>query len=132
MGFAKAKFRIVGAKASVDGLAIVDTGSLMSVVDEEVAKALGLRPSGRTVRLTTLSGEEVSCNEMLTEFFEVEGETLAYERVAVCKLPDSVKKKLGAMEVDPRLIIGVVTLEAAGFTVNPVTGKLEKVGWLAL
>ena len=43
-----------------------------------------------------------------------------------------MKKRLKAMNVDPRVIIGVVTLEAAGLTVNPITGKLEKVGWLAL
>ena len=50
----------------------------------------------------------------------------------MCKLPDNVRDKLRAMGADPRVIIGVVTLEAAGFTVNPLTGKLEKVGWLAL
>ncbi len=132
MGFAKAKFKIVGAEESIEGVAIVDTGSLMSIIDEEVAEKLGLKRTGRTVKLTTLSSEGVLCNEMLAKSFEVEGETLTYERVAVCKLPENVKEKLKAMGVSQFLIIGVITLEAAGFAVNPLTGKLEKVGWIAL
>ncbi len=114
------------------GVALVDTGSPMTVVDRGVAEALGLRPTGRTVKLATLSGVEVLCSEAVAELFEVEGEALAYERAAVCELPGSVREKLSAMGADPSLIIGVITLEAAGFAVNPVTGKLERVGWLAL
>ena len=116
----------------MEGIAVVDTGSLMSIVDEGAAGTLGLTPTGRTVELTTLPGEEVLCNEVLVKVFELEDERLVSERVAVCELPDNVKGKLKAMGADPWLIIGVVTLEAAGFTVNPLTGKLEKVGWLAL
>ena len=36
------------------------------------------------------------------------------------------------MDVSPNVIIGVITLEAAGLTVNPLTGELEKLGWLSL
>ena len=132
MGFAKARFKLMGGRASMEGIAVVDAGSLMSVVDRSAAETLGLTPTGRTVKLTTLSGEEVLCNEVVVKVFELEDERLVSERVAVCELPDNVKGKLKAMGADPRLIIGVVTLEAAGFTVNPLTGKLEKVGWLAL
>jgi len=132
MGLAKARFKIVGEKASLRDVAVVDTGSLMSIVDEEIASTLGLKPTGRTLRLTTLSGEEVLCEEMLSMSFEIEDERLAYERVAVCKLSEKVKERLKAMRVSPHVIIGVMTLEAAGFVVNPLTGKIEKVGWLAL
>jgi len=132
MGFAKARFKLLGERTSMEGTTVVDTGSLMSIIDRGAAETLGLTPTGRTIKLTTLSGEEVLCNEMLVKVFELEDEKLVSERVAVCELPDNVKGKLKAMGADPRVIIGVVTLEAAGFTVNPLTGKLEKVGWLAL
>jgi len=132
MGFAKARFKLLGEETSLEGTAVVDTGSLMSIVDRDVADTLGLTCTGRTIKLTTLSGEEVLCDEMLVRVFELENEKLVYERVAVCRLPNNVKHKLRAMGADPRVIIGVVTLEAAGFTVNPLTGRLEKVGWLAL
>jgi len=104
----------------------------MSIVDRDVADTLELMRTGRTIKLTTLSCEEVLCDEMLVRVFELEDEKLVYERVAVCRLPNNVKHKLRAMEADLRVIIGVVTLEAAGFTVNPLTRKLEKVGWLTL
>ena len=132
MGFAKAKFKLLGEKDSLEGTAIVDTGSLMSIVDKEAADGLGLERTGRFLRLTTLFGEEASCDEMLSKVFEVKGEKLVSERLAVCRLPRDVEERLRAMEASPHVIIGAVTLEAAGFTVNPLTGKLEKVGWLAL
>ena len=132
MESAKARFRLSGTKGSLEGLALVDTGSLMCVVDEEAADRLGLKPTGRKLKLTTLSGGEVMCGEMISEFLELEGEKLVSERVAVCSLPGSVKGKLEAMDVSPNVIIGVITLEAAGLTVNPLTGELEKLGWLSL
>lgn len=132
MGFTRAKFRVSGDKDCIEGAAIVDTGSSMSIIDEKSAERLGLRRTERTIKLTTLSGEEVACDEMLVNVFEVEGERLVSERVAVCDLPGGVTEKLRAMGAHPHIIIGVVTLEAAGFAVNPLTGKLEKVGWLTL
>lgn len=132
MGFTRAKFRISGDKDSIEGIAIVDTGSLLSIIDENIAEKLGLKRTERTIRLTTLSGEEVICSEMLTSAFEIESEKLVSERVAVCKLPNNVSEKLRVMGVYDGVIVGVVTLETAGFTVNPLSGKIEKVRWLAL
>lgn len=132
MGFAKAKFKVVGDKGSLEGTAIADTGSLMSVIDEILVDKLGLKYTGRALELTTLSGEEITSNEALINAFEVEGERLVSERVAICKLPNNVKEKLRAMGAHEQVIIGVITLEAAGLTVNPLKGRLEKVGWLTL
>jgi len=132
MGFARARFRIQGASGQVSGEALVDTGALMTVVDEALSSSLGLRPTGRTIRLTTLSGHEVICKEALSELLELEGETLLAERVAVCALPEQVKEKLRELGVHEGILIGTITLEAAGFVVDPVTGRLRRVGWLAL
>ena len=132
MGFTRAKFRVSGDRDCIEGIAIVDTGSLLSIIDENIAEKLGLKPTKRTIKLTTLSGEEVMCSEMLTSAFEIESEKLVSERVAVCKLSNNVREKLRVMGVYEGVIIGVVTLETAGFAVNPLTGKIEKVGWLAL
>ena len=132
MGFTRAKFRVSGDRDCIEGIAIVDTGSSLSIIDENIAEKLGLKPTKRTIKLTTLSGEEVMCSEMLTSAFEIESEKLVSERVAVCKLSNNVREKLRVMGVYEGVIIGVVTLETAGFAVNPLTGKIEKVGWLAL
>ena len=132
MGFTRAKFRVSGDRDYIEGTAIVDTGSLLSIIDENIAEKLGLKPTKRIIKLTTLSGEDVTCSEMLTSAFEIEGEKLVSERVAVCELPNNVREKLRVMGVYDGVIIGVVTLETAGFAVNPLTGKIEKVGWLAL
>ena len=64
----------------MEGAAIVDTSSLMSIIDSGAAEALGLTPTGRTVKLTTSSGEEVLCDEMLVRVFELEDERLVFER----------------------------------------------------
>lgn len=116
----------------VEGLAIVDTGSLMSVVDEELGEKLQLTYTGRFVKLTTLSGEEVTCREALSITLTLEDEKLISERVTIYRLPSNIKEKLRAMDVHDQVIIGVLTLEAAGFVINPKTGKLEKIGWLAI
>lgn len=128
MGFAKARFKVLGDKGSLEGTGIVDTGSLMSVIDEDLADELGLKYTGRSMELTTLSGEEITSTEALISALEVEGERLVSERVAVCRLPNNVKEKLRAMGAHEQVIIGVITLEAAGFTVNPLKGRLEKSG----
>jgi predicted aspartyl protease len=53
VGFAKAKFRVSGDRDCIEDTAIVDIGSLLSVIDESVAERLGLKPTGRVVKLTT-------------------------------------------------------------------------------
>ena len=132
LGFVRTNFEIFGEKKSLRGIAVVDTGSLMTILDRSIAESLNLKSTGRSLELTTLSGEKVFCSEMVTSKLIVEGETLVSERVAVCELPTNTKEKLKAMDVDPYLIIGVITLEAAGLKANPVTGKVEKVGWVSL
>jgi len=65
-------------------------------------------------------------------FHVVEGERLVSERAAMCKLPSDVKEKLRAMGANEQVITGVITLEAAGLTVNPLKESPEKAGWPAL
>lgn len=36
------------------------------------------------------------------------------------------------INVHDQVLIGALTLEATGFAVNPKTGRLEKIGWLAI
>lgn len=132
MGIVRANFRISGELADLGGIALVDTGSSLSLVEQAAAEKLGLRPTGRSLKLVTLSGEELHCSEALTSFLELEGECLAQERVGICRFPETVIKKLRTMRLHPQVIIGLISLEAAGFAPNPRTGKLEKVGWIAL
>lgn len=51
MGFAKAKFRLMGDRSDVEGLALVDSGAWYTVIDEELAKHLGVKYTELTVAL---------------------------------------------------------------------------------
>ncbi|MBS7653355.1 hypothetical protein KEJ13_09545 [Candidatus Bathyarchaeota archaeon] len=44
----------------------------------------------------------------------------------------NIREKLMVMNVLYQGITGALTLEAAGFVANPKTGRLEKIGWLAV
>ena len=49
------------------------------------------------------------------------------ERAAVCALPEQVKEKLREPGVHEGILIGAITLEAAGFVVDPAAGRLRRV-----
>lgn len=60
MGFAKAKFRLIGDRGSTEGFALVDSGAWYTVVDEELAKHIGVRYTGLIITLTSFSGHRIA------------------------------------------------------------------------
>jgi predicted aspartyl protease len=132
MGIVLSRFRLVGTKGSASGKAVVDTGTLMSILDRDFAEQIGVERTGRKIDLMTLSGQIVSCEEVLVKELEIEGERLLSEKMAVCELPENVKKMLREKEASENLIVGAVSLELAGYGIDPRTRKLVKVGWLGV
>jgi len=65
----------------------------MSILDRDFAEQIGVERTGRKIDLMTLSGQIVSC-EVLVKELEVEGERLLSEKMAICELPENVKKML--------------------------------------
>jgi predicted aspartyl protease len=132
MGIVLSRFRLVGTKGSASGKAVVDTGTLMSILDRDFAEQIGVERTGRKIDLMTLSGQIVSCEEVLVKELEIEGERLLSEKMAVCELPENVKKMLREKEASENLIVGAVSLELAGYGIDPRRRKLVKVGWLGV
>ena len=79
MGFAKAKFRIVGSRGSLEGIALVDTGAWLTVIDVELAEGIGVKYTGLTVVLTSFSGHKVSCREAVVDSITIEGKVAPLE-----------------------------------------------------
>lgn len=64
--------------------------------------------------------------------FEIEGEALKYEAVAVAEIPEGVRETLAKSELDGRVVVGLLTLERANMLPDVATGKLKKVGTFVL
>jgi len=95
----------------LETLAIVDTGASYTIIPSRVDERLGGLPrSGRRVRVKTAKGEDVL--EEAMALVELEGEK-GFTPVLVSASLDEV-------------LIGLLTLEAFGLKVDPITGRLEK------
>lgn len=121
---AKARFKLVGDRGSIEGLALVDSGDWYTVVDEKLAEGIGVRYTGLTVILTSFSGHKITCREAIVNSIALEGKSAPLELVAVCQIPKSVRELLRKYEVCDQLVVGVHTLERLGFAIDVVTHKL--------
>jgi len=95
---------------------LVDTGSMLTWMPRKTLEGLGISPRG------------------VRQFKTIEGKTIERETgVAVVEYEglETVAEIVFAEESDGS-VMGVTTLESLGFRVNPITGKLEYIGLLAL
>jgi len=95
---------------------LVDTGSMLTWMPRKVLDALGVKPRG------------------VRQFKTIEGKLIKRETGVVVVEYDgleTVSEVVFAEESDGS-VMGVTTLESLGFRVNPVTGKLEYIGLLAV
>jgi len=93
----------------------VDTGSIFPWISKHRLSRLGLKPT-RKRRFKTIDGRELEREVGLV--------TLKYNESEITV--ETVFAEEGDVEV-----LGVIALEAMGYRVNPLTGKLEYVGLLA-
>lgn len=124
MGFASAKFRLVGDGGTAEGLALVDSGAGYTVIDEELAKTLNVGYTGLTIVLTSFSGQRISCREAVLKSITIEGKTAPSELVAVCSIPEPVEELLKKQGANHQLVIGVHTLERLGYAIDVIEHKL--------
>ena len=59
--------------------------------------------------------------------FEVEGEVLKYEIVAVAEIPENVKRVLSQSGLDENVVVGLLTIERANMVPDTTTGTLRRV-----
>ncbi len=95
---------------------LVDTGSMLTWIPKKTLVALGIKPRG------------------VRQFKTIDGKLIERETgvvVVECNGLETVSEVVMAEETDGS-VMGVTTLESLGFRVNPITGKLEYIGLLAV
>lgn len=127
MGTVRARVVVTGSKGSREGTALVDTGAVMTVVDRDVADAVGVVYTGRRGALMSATGHRLEGEVAVVRELIVEGEVLDYEKVLAVRLNEEVKKALRSLDVDDSIIVGVTTIELAGFIPDTATGRLRKI-----
>lgn len=95
---------------SISTKALVDTGATFTVLPENLANQLGLKPIGEKVKVPTAKGPDEL--ELAHALLEINGR----KRI----MPVLISK-----HVD-RTLLGVITLEAMQLRVNPLTWELEE------
>lgn len=128
----KASITINGDKSSISGVALTDTGSALTLLDEVIANMVGVRISNRKIRLVVADGHEVVAELGVIKELIVEGESLLEVHVGVTKFPEKVKEILRNLGLADWCVIGLATLEILGLVPNTSSGKLEKVGVIIL
>jgi predicted aspartyl protease len=127
LGTVRARVVVTGSKGSREGTALVDTGAVMTVVDRDVADAVGVVYTGRRGALMSATGHRLEGEVAVVRELIVEGEVLDYEKVLAVRLNEEVKKALRSLDVDDSIIVGVTTIELAGFIPDTATGRLRKI-----
>lgn len=94
---------------TIEASALVDTGATFTTIPRKISDKLGLRVTGkRKVRTAT----QIETLEQSFASIEING-NLTVSPVLVSETLD-------------KILIGVITLEALGLTVDPTTGQLKE------
>ncbi len=117
----------MGCRGSAEGVALVDTGAIFMLLDRDVAEFVGVRYTGKTVELVTVSGHELKGELALVDKIVVEGEDSPYARVVVIVFSEELKESLRRLNVCDYCILGLLTLEELGLMPDTTTGMLRKV-----
>ena len=127
MGVVKARVVVSGFKGSRECTALVDTGAAMTVIDRGVAEEVGVMHTGRRRALISASGHKLDGEVVVIRELSIEGEVLDYEKALAVELSREVKEVLRGLGVDENIIVGLATVELAGFIPDTAAGKLRKV-----
>ena len=127
MGIVRARVVVMGSKGSREGTALVDAGAAMTVVDRDFADAVGVVYTGRRRALVSATGHRLEGEVAVVRELIVEGEVLDYEKVLAVRLDEEVKRALRSLDVDDSIIVGVTTIELAGFIPDTATGRLRRI-----
>jgi predicted aspartyl protease len=124
----RASITIAGIKSSVSGIALVDAGSVLTLLDEEIANVVGVRLLGKRVRLVVGDGHEIVAELGVVKELIIEGESLPEAHVAITKFSEKIRESLKKLGLADWCIVGLSTLEILGLAPNTSSGRLEKVG----
>jgi len=122
----KARLRVEGSRGYSEGIALVDTGASVTIIDRDVADKVDVTYVKRTLTLTTASGHKMDGELAVINKLIIEGEELPYAHLLILKIPREVKEMLKSKELGDWGIIGLTTLELLNLTPDTTTGKLKK------
>lgn len=122
----RAKFRIIGFNKSVEGVALVDTGASLTLLDKSIAEEISVKYVGRRVRIVTADCHEVEAELAIVDRLVVEDEESPFAYVAVMNFPSRLREKLQKLSLCDYCIIGLISLELLQLIPDTVTGKLRK------
>jgi aspartyl protease family protein len=113
MGHVNVKLKLANpvslSGAAIEASALVDTGATFTTIPRHMSEKLGLRVTGKR-RVRTASGLET----LEQSFASVEiNSNLTVTPILVSDTLD-------------KILVGVITLEALGLTVDPTTGQLKE------
>ena len=126
MTIVKARLRVEGSRGYSEGIALVDTGASVTIIDRDVADKVDVTYVKRTLTLTTASGHKMDGELAVINKLIIEGEELPYAHLLILKIPGEVKEMLKSKELGDWGIIGLTTLELLNLTPDTTTGKLKK------
>ena len=127
LGVVRSRVVLRGSKGSKECVALVDTGAAMAVIDRESAEAIGVSYMGRKRSLTSATGHKLEGEIAIVRELVVEDEILDYEKILSVNISKEVKEILRKLGVDDSIILGLTTIELAGFMPDTSTSKLKKV-----
>ena len=90
--------------------ALIDTGATFTIIPEKLARELEIKPTGEKIKVITAKGQDKL--ELAHALIEIYGK----KRITPILISKHIDK----------VLIGIITLEAAQLKVNPITGKLEE------
>ncbi len=121
----KLLIKLRGSKGHYEATALMDSRLSTTILDRSLADQVGVSFTGVKVNLTPFYGE-VEAEQAVIEELTVSDTPLESELVAVASIPERAKELLRRLHVDPRLIVGLSTIERAGFVPDPSFGALRK------
>jgi predicted aspartyl protease len=127
MGIVRTRVSLKGMRGSKECIALVDTGTAMTVIDRSLAENVGVTYTGRRRSLVSATGHKLEGEVAIVRELVIEDEVLDYEKVMVVELSGDVRKVLRDIDVDDSVIVGLTTVELAGLMPDTATGRLKKV-----
>jgi len=122
----RANIGLQGSKEHLEGIALVDTGASVTIIDRDMAEKVGVTLVKRTLTLTTASGHKMEGELAVVDKLIIEGEELPYAHLLILKIPEEVKEMLRSKQLSDWGMIGLTTLELLNLMPDTTTGKLKK------
>lgn len=125
----RAHVKIRGMKAEIDGDVLVDAGTTFTLVDEELARSIGVTTTSERVKLYTFccEVEGVIAN---VEYMKIEERGIGATSILMTRFPSKLRSILSRYGVRNDLILGLSDLIKSGYVIDLKEGKLKYAGVL--